>query len=39
MAGLSSGRGWDVMYLSAQPKAEKDGARERYLFLDKAWAK
>src|SRR5215469_818742 len=27
------GDGWQVMHLSASPGAEKDGARERYLFL------
>jgi para-nitrobenzyl esterase len=29
--------GWQVMHLSAPPEAEKDGLRERYLFLDTVW--
>ena len=33
------GDGWEVMYLSAQPKAEKDPLRERYLFLSTLWGK
>lgn len=32
-----SGDGWQVMHLSASPKAEKDAARERYLFLEREW--
>lgn len=31
--------GWEVMYLSAQPKAEKDDHRSRYLFLNSVWIK
>ena len=31
--------GWPVMYLSAQPVAEKDRTRERDLLLDGIWAK
>ena len=31
--------GWQVMYLSAEPAAEKDRDRDRYLFLEKAWSK
>jgi para-nitrobenzyl esterase len=31
--------GWPVMYLSPQAKADKDALRDRYLFLDKEWAK
>jgi len=30
---------WQTMYLSASPEARKDDARDRYLFLDAAWAK
>ena len=29
--------GWPVMYLSAQPAAQKDDLRDRYLFLSKEW--
>ena len=35
----SGGDGWQVMYLDAQPHAEKDGQRERYEFLAKEWEK
>lgn len=31
--------GWPVMYLSAQPVAEKDKTRERDLLLDQIWGK
>jgi para-nitrobenzyl esterase len=31
--------GWQVMYLNTELKAEKDAQRDRYLFLDKVWAK
>ena len=31
--------GWRLMYLSAQPEAQKDDLRERYLFLDTVWGK
>jgi para-nitrobenzyl esterase len=31
------GDGWQVMYLDAQPHAEKDSQRDRYLFLAKEW--
>ena len=31
--------GWDVMHLTADPAAEKDSDRERYLFLDSVWGK
>jgi para-nitrobenzyl esterase len=31
--------GWQVMYLSPQSNAAKDVARDRYLFLNTAWAK
>ncbi|MGH9536463.1 MAG: carboxylesterase/lipase family protein [Terriglobales bacterium] len=31
--------GWEVLYLTAQPKAEKDSARDRYLFLNTVWGK
>lgn len=32
-----SASGWPVMYLSPQPKSEKDGDRDRYLFLNAVW--
>lgn len=35
----SGGDGWQVMYLDAQPHAEKDGQRDRYLFLAREWEK
>jgi len=31
--------GWQVMYLSADPIAEKDRDRDKYLFLNQHWAK
>jgi para-nitrobenzyl esterase len=31
--------GWQGMYLSPQPHAEKDEYRERYLFLNTVWTK
>ena len=31
--------GWRVMFLSPQPAAEKDPLRDRYVFLDREWAK
>jgi para-nitrobenzyl esterase len=31
--------GWETMYLSSQPKSEKDSARDRYLFLNGVWGK
>ena len=31
--------GWQVMYLIPQPNAEKDVARDRYLFLNTVWEK
>jgi para-nitrobenzyl esterase len=33
------GSGWLVMYLGPQPEAQKDRARDRYLFLDTVWGK
>lgn len=33
------GDGWQVMYLDAQPHAEKDGQRGRYEFLEEEWEK
>ena len=35
----SASDGWQVMFLDAQPSARKDELRERYLFLERAWAK
>ena len=35
----SKDAGWPVMYLNAQPLAEKDKTRERDLVLDSAWGK
>lgn len=35
----ASENGWQVMHLSVSSAAEKDGMRDRYLFLDRAWAK
>jgi para-nitrobenzyl esterase len=29
--------GWEVMYLSPQPKSGKDSTRDRYLFLNSVW--
>ena len=34
-----SADGWQVMHLNAELKAEKDGLRDRYLFLNTVWAK
>jgi len=34
-----SSTGWEVLYLTAQPKSEKDSARDRYLFLNSVWGK
>ncbi len=34
-----SADGWQVMHLNAESKAEKDGVRDRYLFLNTVWAK
>jgi para-nitrobenzyl esterase len=34
-----SAGGWQTIYLGAQTRATKDAQRERYLFLDTAWAK
>jgi len=34
-----SADGWQVMHLNADLKAEKDGVRDRYLFLNTVWAK
>lgn len=35
----TSGAGWPVMFLSAEPAAHKDDLRDRYLFLSAEWAK
>ena len=35
----SAGDGWPVMFLDAQSAAHKDELRDRYLFLQGAWAK
>jgi para-nitrobenzyl esterase len=35
----SPASGWQVMYLRAEPAAEKDPVRDRYLFLDGVWGK
>ena len=35
----TSGAGWPVMFLSAEPAAHKDELRDRYLFLSAEWAK
>jgi para-nitrobenzyl esterase len=35
----SPASGWQVMYLRAEPAAEKDPLRDRYLFLDGVWGK
>jgi len=37
--GYDAEDGWQVMHLSASPAAEKDGTRERYLFLEREWGK
>jgi para-nitrobenzyl esterase len=31
------GSGWQVMHLDAAPSAQKDGMRDRYLFLETVW--
>ena len=35
----SAADGWKVMFLDATPAAHKDDLRDRYLFLEGAWAK
>jgi para-nitrobenzyl esterase len=35
----SAADGWEVMFLDAQSAAHKDDLRDRYLFLEGAWAK